>query len=1218
MDEKFYHGWLPNLFSALGAGFSKDETLNQGQHLRWAADPRLGLPLVENGVEQGVVSIFRLKNFQEAGEDFPRSLHKTDLFDDRANRTYDNIVRTESQLKIDRDPDRALPWPAFHFVRDIGNDRRYGAFMAHLGIQESLKTHLEGGLEPPSKLWRYLEGINEAMRPNMTDWAEEKAEVVAVDVELIPIKGFPKVGAEKNSTNLISSILTDQQPIRFAYVHAYNRNNQRIASDWVGLEGIPPGVKKGVRAPKTIARLRAPGIERITIERLPKQPLMARKRVRFLFCDDYCNADIWEPVPGGRLGFETDRNAYPEAQIEYLHRPFKADFDAASIAEEIQSPRMLGLPQMGQIAQADNSFDAYSVGFGGNPNWEENREGNENFPPPTQELNMSLLAGLAGASIDPLIARVLGMYYYIEPTSPNTAVREGVGVGGTFPKDGDTDYMMRGNLPFFRPGNLTSLREAMLELYPEGDGPPNGLEEVFLKFQSQEHGTYVPAGLVLAPAINPKPSPIVGELNVDIRTTLLPSNENPDQLNLVVSSRVAFEGPGEATLAPWLHPVAFETESRLGKWNYQNTLADGEDGVGFPIGLLPPVTIPVRGETGGQVRHFFRLENLRPTTLQYRLRGFDIFGRPSEEETSDRVDLKIPCLPPEGLMNVIAEVVAEGSNLKYSTHFSLSSQLSLLSAKPKQLEMLAYPIPEGEGGARTYRWNNQKPGLRWTWDLDDPGRLNLHSGDWDAVDLSWEDEILKAEAGAAELLFPKEPVVLEEGAQMDYLNENEGQVHYQLQLPLGSWRKRAPGEHRWAMVLRVVGACDDHDHFSDTTYTSGRFEVPEPPTQTYQPPLDRVPRSTHSDRLGKAYFRIDLRPCLVPNAQAPDPPDDEYQVRLFQCTLDRLTDNPEEYVKGDFFTEDGVEKLLELARKSSRVFESLETLPQLYSAENRWYRASVPGDLSKIYLIGVQGVDWQMRARSWKESAFYIFRTPEPPPALYFRNTNSLLALNAQQESEVELTYMARLPEAIPNRRPKIQVLRHDLTLGTRKLVHDEVGEEYLPPQEEEANSELPEGGRYFRFQVEDRPEILGRSYRYETTLLYPVAHGNHYLKYREKSETTLRPLIAPEQFESAELPPPENHSEQFAPEVHFFLPLADQDLRLRLDKVGVLPEYRFARIDQGVFQTSDLDFEASIVLDADAGHYRLKLPLQWEGLLAISMKTSIGAAASQTQFLEL
>ncbi len=36
--------WSPRLFAALGAGFRGDATVRDGVHLRWALDPRMGLP----------------------------------------------------------------------------------------------------------------------------------------------------------------------------------------------------------------------------------------------------------------------------------------------------------------------------------------------------------------------------------------------------------------------------------------------------------------------------------------------------------------------------------------------------------------------------------------------------------------------------------------------------------------------------------------------------------------------------------------------------------------------------------------------------------------------------------------------------------------------------------------------------------------------------------------------------------------------------------------------------------------------------------------------------------------------------------------------------------------------------------------------------------------------------------------------------------------------
>jgi hypothetical protein len=51
--SSFKRLWRPDAFSALGEGFLDDLTLNDGIHLRWTFDQRLGLPFEKEDVRHG-------------------------------------------------------------------------------------------------------------------------------------------------------------------------------------------------------------------------------------------------------------------------------------------------------------------------------------------------------------------------------------------------------------------------------------------------------------------------------------------------------------------------------------------------------------------------------------------------------------------------------------------------------------------------------------------------------------------------------------------------------------------------------------------------------------------------------------------------------------------------------------------------------------------------------------------------------------------------------------------------------------------------------------------------------------------------------------------------------------------------------------------------------------------------------------------------------------
>lgn len=169
--------WKPTLFSVLGAGFKNDDTVNDGIHLRWNFDTRLGLPFRKDNTHKGTFKVY-VMNLPE------KSIKNVDLF--KANKKSYRINSADLfHLNIATAQHSILPFAnRLYFIKKTKHDHvaldwHYKNISKYIKLVSAVHSNTD------TQFSTYMDTVMTGFRPfyvpTKSDW--EIDEVCAVDIQ---------------------------------------------------------------------------------------------------------------------------------------------------------------------------------------------------------------------------------------------------------------------------------------------------------------------------------------------------------------------------------------------------------------------------------------------------------------------------------------------------------------------------------------------------------------------------------------------------------------------------------------------------------------------------------------------------------------------------------------------------------------------------------------------------------------------------------------------------------------------------------------------------------------------------------------------------------------------------------------------------------------------------------------------------------------------------
>jgi len=967
--------WRPELFGALGAGFATDATVQDGVHLRWYLDPRLGLPLAVARQQFRVFflrtrerTVERVDLFKPSVSDYPIHSSVVSLGPSAGSLAYENgsIYFTRPLYLPDWEPVwryRLSRMLSSMFRLDLDDDdRALQQYMDEVMGKLDVRTRANALREQEDVV-----AVDMSFRPPLPS-----ADVVTPTDEWFPTidieDGLAAGGAGETGEALLefdpSGLLTTGtlfdhlRPQVYATVRGYDRCDRLVAQDWVGkharveitASGTPPTAAGGW---KLIARLRAPGIRRIEVQHVPSLPALTVDEVRWMFCDEYASADpIWQSY----RSFTFDpRPAAMTALVvsDAIYEPFRAGAaNPTDMAHRIRT-RFLEDPAVKQMLKAPDSFAMYRF-------TRELKDVTTTTGTADDVIRLPLLSALTAATVDPVVANIMGFYGYVAGDELN-----------------GRDWKVEVVPPFFGERNLERLDRGLRATLNPG--------RPFFHLAGDSLTNLSLAGLVLNAVVDPKPAPARPAPSSEAETQIFSSGAT--DYKLFVSAAVSVGDPGIET-KPYLVSTSYEVTRVLTGESPQNIITDEGSGPLDDVGILPDVVLPDHDAETCQskarvIDTFSRPANMI-RDLSYGVRGFDIFGRPSEMGEAPRIELRPPCLAPPSPTNVSSLIDTDGSELVMQIVFSLGRETNSLQAVWNSLEILIHPvsITEGVSPADT-TWSGSRYGRQLELGFNPADRsLQTSPVTESCRELHWVGSTLVRSAAAESSCSPYFSGPAKVGSEVyDALSTSEtGLYTYRAELPVGSLWQFPTGLNAWCARLRVRGTCplDGTTKHSIEVCTRATRMITPPPPEVVQPPLQQIPLSTYPDAFGNSYFGIDLRPFLLPADHDTRP-----LVRIFLARLSRLTDNPGALVQNGVLSDPT--GLISLAKGARLRFSLLTDPPHEFDPDCPRFDVQVPGELEEVYIVTVTGCNEYLEEGSWQNAAFVVFRTPTPRPAPIFR-----------------------------------------------------------------------------------------------------------------------------------------------------------------------------------------------------------------------------------------
>lgn len=1036
--------WRPSLFAATGVNFSGDPHLNDGLHVRWHVKHHLGLPY-ERGEHRdgGFTLAFR------GGSS--GSIADVDLFNPGPN----SGLTIRSDAAFDQEAGLTSTISPFGFWQATDPDL-FALFDRCQGLLSNDTRQLWNwrGRNERLALRRYVEDVAAGLQPDLwgNDPTRENSEACAVDIRF-------SVGGDPTP---------DDQP--HVWIEALDRGGRLIDRDWVG-RAAGGGIK-------TDARLRGAGLKQIRLQQAPGQPLAARTETRWVLCEDYCQRPLWDD--DSEYWFRADPDYHTEIVMSEHSRPFQDRPDAtvlSAVERALSAIDNQDIDELFSITQDVRAMAAYRLGFEAGAGAVDRSDLDESADNEDGRLELSLLQTLLASTVDPVMARILGLYAHI---------------AGTGEPRGD-DILIEAELPFFSPGNLSAIDEAVQEIVPRTLG------RFFDDQQESLHHRRLCA-LIIAPktAAGPVPAPSGFSSAVDVIG--LPSQENPDQTELMVRSEISAPIDPEQ-IAPELTPIAYCVERQVSGGAFANVSeTPGDPETSDDIGLLPAVYFPQRDGTDWQkplkISDGFTLSSLQAETVQYRMKAFDIFGRPSDSVDGSVETITPPCKKPQPPLNPAARIITESGRLVMQIDFAVNSETQPLEANWERLEVTLHQLPEPDvinsdpRAPGAIDWPGKVLARRLLIDFLAGNRLDAEVAQ-SCVELEWNPG-LRATATTLDdcaVLYPPPAPELSATAPLSMPFEETGLRSYRLRVVVGSTTGMAEARYRWCARFVTVGTSPlgGGRMDSDEACTTADWLIPAAPPIVTAPATSVVPLSSFPNAHGDSWYDLDLSGYGLADGD---------MVSIYMTRLHRLGESAAGLVMDGVLQNQG--DLEALARASRKPFELITAPPFEYSSANRFYRINVPGDLRQTYIVAVVGSNAYLQEQPWSSAGITLFSTPErfAPPVLRFDGLSQSVGTSGPLAT---LRFQADLVEAPdPATPPRIQLFRRDLSSRAMSLVYvgETVGESVQVDQSEAAAR--------FQFVIEDQKQSDWRSYVYSAFLVHFVP-GRGYLKSKEPAKAQAR-----------------------------------------------------------------------------------------------------------------
>lgn len=1099
--------WHPKVFSAMGAGFKEDKTVTDGVHLRWSLNPKFGLPTInKSSTIPGINHVHVLKETINGKKQFPLSIARGLDHSTLPAILKNKVISNPSQLVDDVVIDNK-PTSGFHFKRAL-SDTALDTFKKFYHFLNDNETLIKNRLSTDEQHYiQYLTEVHDALYPILYNGNDkyELNDVVACDFNfsissriIIQDRKAARISRRKQRRSL--KTLEEVNSVKkYLEVKGFNRNGDLLDDDWVGKI-----TANGQEKIKSFARLRAPGIFRVEINYLDKTVYTKLKDFSFLFCDDYCNADIWRRADSS--SFVGVSEVFNSSYIQRLYGPFKKKPNDLDRTTELIKDYIIEETNTQEWFKESNTYDQYAFTI---PEDEEQTSTETDFD--TRKLKVPFLEMLLAASADPLIARLIGLYEYpVEYVKTNPVLTHQTHNTGTtnngYFKQPISDYKIQYGTTFFHPENIDALRVKLNQIMWSHIRGFNA--QAFFDFKDHLDRPYTPSpcGLVLLPIPQKHEQPEIKDINLVTKATDIPIHENENlEGKLVVQSKIHITLPEYSPARePWRHAVSYELFRKLENEKAVNTLFDPLESKHAidELGILPPVVIPQLTNEEFYLSDYFNHYGDN-TQLGYATIGYDLFGRPSLPAKSNIEKIEFPCYEPHGLLSTSIVIDTNQGSPVLNTRFALSDQVKYLSADPKTLEVLVYEIPvDSDGDPLKANWVGNRYGYKYTFEYKNNSRNDLHLAvaNKECVQLSWIDEQLNSNAtthSICETLFDGHAPVLTI-AEEDSISSR--QINYLLQHPLGPDEDWEYGKHKWVVKMHVNGECPNgHIHISKPVSVSTQYRKIVPPPVLQQPPLDLVPTSTFPDKAGQSFFTIDLSDVVTSG---------EPMLQLYKTTLTQLTDELEEYVSGDYFAQhptiidgqtimetDGDLLMLELAKQKETTFELINTKPYLYSHDKRFYDIAVDGNAIRYHVIAVTGVNEQLQRADWSRTVFYIFKTPEAPKGHFLDIVSTTPGITETKLPKVDLLFSTDLPQR-ENHAPTIHIMRKDLTTKKNEFLQQVEGvwSESTNRYEYDYSDDTVENWRQYEYQVQqltysDQNEVYLKT---NQKLQFPIGISGH------------------------------------------------------------------------------------------------------------------------------
>lgn len=1036
--------WRPELFSTVGAGFENDQTLQNGVHLRWRNDYRLGLPFERGSDVRGAYHIY----IGQHG-----SVQDAKLFSDT---------------------------PPFAAIT-----HRYpmGGFDSGMSQSDGTLRFWRRNRSPYRHVATYWGNAwPQLARMLWSHSPEERAmagQAHAIFSRLCPVIEPGTINREYADVCAVDLLIQDGSGA--ATCVAIDRKGRRVAEQEVD-SGNP------------MAILRAPGIAGVRLEEIPGQPLATVDEVRWIFCEEYCQSTaLWSEATMRTVRFNGDPDYHKPDVVEQEHyRPFLAgmNVDAPAVSDAIMQ-ELVGTQEVQTLLDHQLTWEMAN-----------HRMMIDEAPDETinvgTKVSMPILQSLIAAGVDPVMARILGLYGYLDENDTDLVRGQ--------------DIKVEAVLPFFLPDNLWELNNLLLSMMP-GNPPPSFFLETQQVEQSILHETAL-CGLLLSPSIEEQPPvPPPDDFTTTVTVTDVPTQKNETSnvvdAELFCESTVTVPKTGVVDTVPYLKPVAYLMERSLNSEPFVNTaIEDSASDIFDELGIVPPVYFLQSREDQANaltLHDDFATHTKPGQTVRYRLTAYDLFGRPSdpiESPTASRIN--VPNHRPKEPSNLSAQIDEDNGLLYLECYFSIDDETAPLEAQRQFAEITVHRLPLDPTDPQppeTVKWSGSIPARRFAIPFLADNSLNLSQVSQSCVNLSWAKTQL-SRFGANEAIcsaeFPTVPPLWEAVDPPSMPHAETGFRTYRLRMAIADAATLEATSHRWCVRTRIRGKGQGGGIFSmvysNEPCVAGEWLITPAPPVPVQPPLLSIPVSTYPDRFGNAYYGVDLSEFVAVGDL----------VNIYSVRLDRMADAMDALVDGRHYAYGGAENDLVIAAHGAKErFELLTPQPIEYTAENRFYPVHVPGDLRHYHVVAVVGTNEYLEEHPWSQAGILLFTTPEPLqlPTLQLLKVEPSVETGAIARSLITLQYsVLAAPIPDPAHPPKVQLLRRNLTAQSRAT--SSAGT-VTGTATTDANGES-----IYHFALTNRVSDWNR-YAYEAYLLVYLPGRNEYVRAGEPIRATATALWA-------------------------------------------------------------------------------------------------------------